>query len=84
MLDHLAESIPGATPRRGTFDRGPIRAVELPEGFSARLRKGELELEPGAAGVEQWLEQLLGELRRRAQSDLELRTALTRQGWSLS
>lgn len=83
VLDHLAESIPGAAPHRGKFDRGPIRAVDLPGGFAARLRRGELELQP-AGPLEDWLERLLGDLRRRAQSDQDLRTALTRRGWALS
>lgn len=83
VLDHLAGTIPGASAHRGAFDRGPIREVELQDGFTARLKRAELELEPGLP-LEEWLEELLAGLRRRAQSDLALRSALTGQGWALS
>ena len=83
LLDFLAAAVSGATAQRGAFDRGPIRAVALPGGFTAKLRRGELELAPEKT-VEEWLALLIADLRRRAQSDIELRTSLTRQGWSLS
>ena len=83
LIDFLAGSISGAAAHRGAFDRGPIRAVELPGGFSARLHKGQLELGPARA-VEEWLALLLGDLRLRAQSDFEVRSAMTSRGWALS
>jgi hypothetical protein len=82
ILDFLAAAIPGASSRRGTFDRGPIRAVELPGGLAARSRRGDLVLSP-AKPLDEWVQLLLADLRRRARSDLELRAAVTRRGWSL-
>ncbi|HKT84392.1 MAG TPA: hypothetical protein VJQ84_11195 [Solirubrobacterales bacterium] len=82
VLDHLAETIPGAEVHHGAFDRGPVRELKLFGVFSARFRRGSLELEP-AEPLESWIEALLTDLRRRAQSDFELRRSLTRRGWAL-
>ena len=82
ILDFLAEAVPGAESHRGAFDRGPIREIQLGADFRARLRKDELELSP-ASSLEDWLDGLLGDLRRRARADHELRSQLTRRGWSL-
>ena len=82
VVDFLAEALPSAEARRGAFDRGPIRDLVLDGGYRMRMRRDELELTP-ALELGAWLESLLGELRLRAQSDFELRSQITRRGWSL-
>lgn len=82
LLDYLAQAVPGAQAHRGAFERGPVREVTLPGGFTARLHRGALELSPdGPPGA--WLDLVLGDARLRARTDFELRRALTRRGWAL-
>ena len=82
VLDHLAETVAGAQAHRGAFERGPVREVTLPGGFTARLHRGALQVSPDGP-LAAWLDLVLGDLRLRAESDFELRRALTRRGWAL-
>ena len=85
LLDYVAEHVPGAKSRRGLFGRGPVRRLRLVAGgetFSARLRKGELELEPDLPQAA-WAHELVTRLAAQATADHELRHALARSGWTL-
>jgi hypothetical protein len=61
------------------------REVELKAGgirYGAALRAGRLRLRPESAPAE-WVDHLLGDLSREAESNPRLRTAVTRAGWAL-
>jgi hypothetical protein len=86
LLDYLAERLPGARAKRfGVTRRGPVRELRLTVGeseFSARLRRGRLELKPDLPPV-RWVDRLLSALSAEAAGDADLRARLNRSGWKL-
>jgi hypothetical protein len=85
LLDYLASRLPEARASRGLLGRASLREVELKAGgirYGAALRAGRLRLRPESAPAE-WVDHLLGDLSREAESNPRLRTAVTRAGWAL-
>jgi hypothetical protein len=85
LLDYLASRLPGAHVGRGLLGRAALREVELKAGgirYGAALRAGRLRLRP-EAGPAEWVDHLVRDLSREAETNPGLRTAVTRAGWAL-
>lgn len=86
VLSYLAERVPGARVKRyGLLRRGPVRRLEVTvagELFTAEVRRDSLRTQP-EPDSERWLDRLLKAVARHAESDSELRAAVSRSGWSL-
>lgn len=85
LLEYLAASLPAASARRGFLGRSPLREVTVDAAgvrYDATLRAGRLRLSP-EAGPAEWVDRLLADLSREAQSNGSLRAAMTHAGWAL-
>jgi hypothetical protein len=84
LLPYLARRLPGARVGRGWLRDGPIQDVSWtigPDEYRIRRRRSQLVLSPALSPVE-WIRELIGAWSNAARDDLELRTALSRTGWS--
>ena len=86
LLDYLQRRVPGARVKRfGLGRNGPVREFRLTVGeteFSARLKRGRLELAPDLPPA-RWVDRMLTSLSREAAADADLRARLSRSGWKL-
>jgi hypothetical protein len=86
LLDYLAARLPDAKIKRFVLGRArPVREFKLTAGeteFTARLRRGRLELVPDLPPA-RWVDRLLSALSRQAAGDHDLRARLSRAGWKL-
>lgn len=84
LLDYLAERLPKAQVGRKLFGRGKVSDVRWRSrvaSFRARLRGGEIAVEPDVALTE-WVEMLVGEVSKMAASNPEVRRTISRSGWA--
>ena len=86
LLDYLADRLPDARVQRfGLLRNGPVRQLKLVVGtvtYEASVKGGRLQLLPQLPPA-QWLDSLLASLSRKAASDADLRSRLSRSGWQL-
>ena len=85
LLEYLAERVPLAHVKRGTWNRGPITDATFEIGgrrFRARWKDESLELEP-AVDLTAWLDLLLTRLSDMAMLDGAMRRSVLRSGWAL-
>jgi hypothetical protein len=85
LLDYLAASLPVARVHRGMLGLSSSRELGLTAGgirYRVALRAGRLRLRPEAQPAE-WVDRLLHDLSREAESDAGIRAAVTHAGWAL-
>lgn len=85
LVDYLASKLPEAQANRGWLGRPAVREVRLQAGrirYIAALKGGRLRLRPEADPAE-WVDRLIRDLSKEAETNPQLRSAVTRAGWAL-